>query len=364
MLTANQKKNNTPDDILDSILNTPEGNTDYKPELELVETDDEEILEENSDDSKELEDSEDNNEEEEEEVEEDLIQSDEDDEEEDESDAAQSGDNEPYLEVTDEDLIEVKIDGEVVYKTIGEAKAALSGDGAIQKRLKDATILKQQAEQEQLSGAMDLEQKRTEFNNYVAMLDSVLFQPTVSPPDQNLRKTDPNRYLEQVEAYQNDQKRMTDGRAALSENMHRQQTQQAETLAKFQNQQGAVLAEKLPVLLDEVKGPKAKKAIADAAEHYGFSLNEVAGVVDHRVFLMAHDAAQFRALKAHATLKGKTLDLENDNVRPARKLRSGVAKKRSAQRQSAKVRKSVVNKAQQSGKVDDIVATLMKPAGK
>ena len=91
---------------------------------------------------------------------------------EDEELAAQDSDDQQYLDIQDDDTFEVKVDGEVVTRTIGDAKAALSGEGAIQKRLKAATLEKQATAQDRLNGLQDLEQKRTEFNNYVQSLDT------------------------------------------------------------------------------------------------------------------------------------------------------------------------------------------------
>ena len=109
---------------------------------------------------------------------------------------------------------------------------------------------------------------------------------------------------------------------------------------------------------------EAQKAISDAAEYYGFLPAEVSMVADHRIFLMAYDAAQFRALKSKASSKGEVLDTTT-NIRPPRKLRSGanISRTRALAKQSAKVRKSVSDKARSTGKVDDILATIMKPAG-
>jgi len=344
------------DDIADAIFthsapDTPEGKTDETAEvIELEEVEDTELAEEDREDITE-------------EDEEDVIQPEGDDEDEDEL-AAQDDDSEQYIDIRDDDVFEVKIDGETVTRTIGEAKAALSGEGAIQKRLKAATLEKQEAANLRLAGLQDLEQKRTEFNNFVQTLDGVLFKPLVAPPDESLRASDTSAYLEQIDQYKADQQRITNGRAQLAQNIQDQQKQQMENLQRLQQEQGVILTEKLPGLLDEKESPKIRKAIASSADHYGFSAQEVSMVADHRVFLMAHDAAQYRALKARATSKGQVLDLET-NVRPARKLRSGAAisRKRTLSKQSAKERKRVTDTARNTGKVDDVLATIMKPAG-
>ena len=295
------------------------------------------------------------------ELEDDATQPDEGDGEDEDELAAQDADSEQYFDIRDDDILEVRIDGETVTRTIGEAKAALSGEGAIQKRLKAATLEKQATAQDRLAGMQDLEQKRTEFNNFVQTLDGVLFKPLVAPPDESLRASDTSAYLEQADAYRADQQRIVQGRAQLAHNIQDQQSQQAKNLKGLQAEQGVILTEKMPGLSDEKEAIKIRKAIASSAEHYGFSAAEVSMVADHRIFLMAHDAAQYRALKARATAKGETLDLST-NVRPARKLRSGasVSRKRTQAKQSAKDRKRVTDTARSTGRVDDVLATIMK----
>lgn len=277
---------------------------------------------------------------------------------------AQYDDSEQYLDIQDDDTFEVKIDGETVTRTIGDAKAALSGEGAIQKRLKAATLEKQETAQLRLTGLQDLEQKRTEFNNFVQTFDGVLFKPVVAPPDESLRASDTTAYLEQSDAYKADQQRIANGRAQLVQSIQEQQKQQLNNLRQLQQEQGVILTEKLPGLQDKEQALIIQKDISSSAEHYGFSPAEVSMVADHRIFLMAHDAAQYRKLKSKAKSKGQVLDLKT-NVRPARKLRSSanVSRKRTLATQSAKASKTAINRARETGKVDDVVATIMKPAG-
>lgn len=283
---------------------------------------------------------------------------------EDEELAAQDSDDQQYLDIQDDDTFEVKVDGEVVTRTIGDAKAALSGEGAIQKRLKAATLEKQATAQDRLNGLQDLEQKRTEFNNYVQSLDTLLFKPHVALPDESLRSEDVAAYLDQTDRYNADQQRISTGRVQLAHDIQEQRKQQASNLKQLQMEQGVILTEKLPGLLDNEKSPAIHRDIASSIEYYGFTPEEASVVADHRLFLMAYEAAQYRKLKSKSASKKDILDVTT-NVRPARKLRSGsnTSRKRMVATRTAKVNKRVMDRARETGKADDILATILKPAG-
>jgi hypothetical protein len=266
-----------------------------------------------------------------------------------------------YLDVTDEDLIEVTIDGKVEFRTIGDAKKALSYEGAAAGRLKDATLMRQQAETVQREGMLELEAKREQFTAFVGQLDELLFQPSVSPPDESLRQSDPQAYLAQVDAKKADDARIATGRATLTQNIQNQNQQQADNFAAYQTREAQVLAEKLPILVDKEKGPEAQQHLLAAARHYGITPAEMAKIGDHRLFLIAYDGYKYAQLKQKAQSKGKTLVVNKDQ-RPARKLRSGIARTKLATVQATKTSKAQNARARETGKVDDVLATIFKPA--
>jgi hypothetical protein len=61
------------------------------------------------------------------------------------------------------------------------------------------------------------------------------------------------------------------------------------------------LLKAMPVFRDPVKGPQARQAIASGlAKHYGFTDEEMAGITDHRFFLVIRDALGYRRIKDKA----------------------------------------------------------------
>ena len=279
--------------------------------------------------------------------------------------ASEEGVEDDYLDVTDDDLIQVKIDGEVVFKTVKEAKDALSLEGAAQQRLKEATEERKAASAERATGMQELEAKRTELVNTVLQLETMLFQPMVPLPDETLRASNPSEYLLQESTYRKDQERIQTSKAKLAENIQEQGRQAQQNMATYRQEQALELSGKLPVLKDPEKGKAAIEAINKAAQHYGFTPNEIGLAADHRIFLMAHDAALYRALMDKKTLTTpKEIAEAAMKKRPVRRLRSGVTQRKAKAVQKARVSKDAVAKARRTGKVDDILATILTPAKK
>jgi len=277
--------------------------------------------------------------------------------------ALKTPEEDDYIDVTDDDLIQVKIDGKIVYKTVKEAKDALSLEGAAQQRLQEATEERKAASAERATGMQELEAKRTELVNTVLQLETMLFQPMVPLPDEALRASDPSKYLLMESEYRRDQDRIQVSKSKLAENIREQHRQAQENIATYRNQQAVELSEKLPVLKDPVKGKEALESINMAAQHYGFTPNEIGLAADHRIFLMAHDAALYRASQEQkSVVNPKEVAEAALEKRPIRRLRSGVTQRKAKAVQKARVSKDAMTKARRTGKVDDILATILTPA--
>lgn len=273
-----------------------------------------------------------------------------------------SDDEQDYLDITDEDLIEVKIDGEVVYRTVEDAKKALSGEGAIEKRLKEATQTRNEATQFYESGVRELEDRRVKILETVAALDQFIFKPLVPEPDDSLRLTNPQVYIQQVDAYKADQERIHMGRQQLKQGL----TQQVQEHQQVMQTQKERIEQRLPDIIPALKDPENRapvmNRIVSTAKEYGISENEIAQYFDERVYAMVNELAE---LKAAA---GKRVDVkkvkEKAKTRAPRRLRSGVAQKMSKQRQNRKAAEKIKQRAASTGKVDDITRLIMTKPGR
>ena len=271
-------------------------------------------------------------------------------------------DDDGYIDIRDDDMIEVKIDGEVVLRSIADAKKALSGEGAIDKRLKEATEARKQA---QADHTMLLEQfsvAHQNLMNTVQGMEDIVFKPTVKKPDPALRASDPQKYLLQVDAYEADQKRVEDGKKAIRALIKDQQDALQNDIKTYREQQTQALLQSVPELGDQEKAPKLLQSMSKLAmEQYGYSAEEIQQASDHRLYRMMYDLAKFHEARDATKRKTNTVkNLEGQASKRPRKLRSGATALKSKARKQAEAQKKVTEQARRSGKVKDVAATLIK----
>jgi len=273
-----------------------------------------------------------------------------------------TADEDGFFAVADDDMIEVKIDGETVLRSIADAKKALSGEGAIEKRLKEATERRKQA---QADHTMLLEQFSTAHKSLmktVEGMETIVFKPLVQKPDPALRQSDPQKYLLQVDAYEADQKRVENGKKAIRELIEHQQKALEKDIGQYREHQTSALLEAIPELADQERAPVLLKAMSKLAmERYGYSAEEIQQASDHRMYRMMHDLAKFYAAREPATRKANTMkNLEGQAAKRPRKLRSGATALKAKARKQADAQKQAADKARQTGKIKDVAATLIK----
>ncbi len=264
-----------------------------------------------------------------------------------------------YLDISDDDMFEVKIDGQVEYRSVSDAKKALSGEVSVGKRLHEVSVLRADMDAEQQRNTQQIEQQRTELNAFATQLDTFLFKPLVAQPNEALRHSDSNAYLSELDAYRADQTRISTAKQQLAENIQRGKDAKATQLQQRQAYNETQLVAKIPSLSDAKLAPAIMKDIVQLGRDYGFTDLEIGELFDHRSYKMAHDLVEFH--KARKSIDVKVVTAEIEQTKTPRRLRSGVARRMSVAKQSAKARKAVVAQARSSGKVDDIAAMITKP---
>lgn len=277
-------------------------------------------------------------------------------EEDDEGDDEDQPDKEAHLDVTDEDLIEVMIDGEVTYKTVGEAKKALSGEGAIEKRLQDATELRKTAKKEADDALKDLNRQRESLLGAYQQLQDLVFAPAVREPDPRLKETDPQRYIIQRDEYQQDQMRIQQGKAFMQQKVNEHSHMMQQSDQERRKQENTALAQAIPALTDPNTAPKAIERIRSVAARYGVSGEELASIHDHRLYKMAYEFGEFLEMKD--SIKGKKQQKKEPAPKAPRRLRSGVAQKKSQAVRKQKEREKLRAAAAKSGRPDDVAKLL------
>jgi len=249
----------------------------------------------------------------------------------------------------DEIELDVLVDGENKKAKIKDLKNKYSAEGAIDKRLQEATELRAQLDargQELYKGYETQKQK-------LAALDAIL--EGAQQPDidwDTLRQKDPGRYLLEREKF----REIQDKRRVVAEE-DRRITAEQEKLAEQARQEhirneSLALAKKIPELRDVEKSKVFMSKAADTAKVFGYTPHEVASALDHRVFLVLEAAGKWLD---HEASQKKVMDKEV-TVKPL--LKAGKATKSPAS--SLKRLQDLARaKAKETGKVEDVAATLL-----
>lgn len=259
------------------------------------------------------------------------------------------------FEISDDDLIDVDgVDEPVSFKTLKEAYTA---DKTIASKIEQTIVAHEHAEQTYRKAETEAKLMGDAMQALVEGIDQILTQPLVSEPPASLKSTNPAQYIQHMEAYQQDQQRISSARQSVLDALKHHTDKRKELHTSRKQFEIAQLADKLPALKDPNTKRQASQDILDAAAHFGFSPEEINESADHRMFLMAHAAQQYLKLMGKSTAQKeeqKTTIKRRVSEQP-RVLRTKNSKAKNANDQ--KVRK-LKTAAKKSGSTDDIAAFM------
>jgi hypothetical protein len=270
-------------------------------------------------------------------------------------DTAEEGENSDAYELTDDTLLAVTVDGEQREVTLADLKKAYSGEGAIEKRLQEATLQRKEAEAERQRVQQELQVGRERLVKAFQSFDHLMFQPRVQKPDPSLQQTNPQQYLLQMERFRDDQAQLGQRRQQVQSALQTYEQQQAQELQQARQQNAQKLVEVLPQLNDPVEGPKMRELILTGAKAYGFTPEEIGMAVDYRLFQMAADAAAYRKLKEGAKVQPKPTTAANKT----KVIRPGGQQAVTAAKATARHQQAAIQRAKQTGRPEDVAATML-----
>jgi hypothetical protein len=243
--------------------------------------------------------------------------------------------------------VRVKVDGEEIEVTLDDLKRAYAGQGYIQKRMREVAEVRKEAEAVYTA----LNQERAQLAQTLAAYQQQMQQVGMpQKPSKELLESDPITYFEKMEAYR-EATEAHQAREAQRSALERQQAElsQRAHMAVLQ-EQAQLLAQAIPEFADAEKAGKLKQDIVRSASNYGFSPEELGGVVDARQVQVLYDAMRYRQLMA-----GKQKATEKvANARPV--IKPGVA--RTATQGKKAAADKVRARMKQTGSVDDVAAFL------
>jgi hypothetical protein len=271
-------------------------------------------------------------------------------------DTAEEGENSDAYELTDDTVLAVTVDGEQREVTLADLKKAYSGEGAIEKRLQEATLQRKEAEAERQRVQQELQTGRERLVKAFQSFDHLMFQPRVQKPDPSLQQTNPQQYLLQMERYRDDQAQLGQRRQQVQSALQTYEQQQAQELQQMRQQNAQKLVEVMPQLNDPVEGPKMRDLILTGAQAYGFTPEEIGMAVDYRLFQMAADAAAYRKLKEGAKVQPKPTTTAANKTKV---IRPGGQQAVTAAKVNARQQQAAIQRAQKTGRPEDVAATML-----
>jgi hypothetical protein len=271
------------------------------------------------------------------------------------SEDSDNGEDSGSFELTDDTVLAVTVDGQTQEVTLADLKKAYSGEGAIEKRLQEATLQRKAVETERQKVQQELQEGRDRLVQAFRSFDHLMFQPRVPKPDAQLQQANPQQYLLQMEQYRQDQDQLGQRRQQVHRALQQYEAQQAEELQQLKQQNAQKLVEVMPQLNDPEKGPELRNLILEGAQAYGFSQEEIGMAVDYRLFQMAADAAAYRRLKTGAAAKPQPQPQQSKT----KVIRPGGQKAVTAATVSARQQQAAIQRAKQTGRPEDVAATML-----
>ena len=192
----------------------------------------------------------------------------------------------------------VKADGKEIEVTLDDLKRSYSGQAYIQKGMQDAAEARKQASE--IFQTLQNEQAR--FLQAVETVKQQGFKLPPQAPDIALMDKDPIGYMQAEARYRKDVTEFQTQQAEVHRIAQQQRDLQGRALSEYVKEQGKLLQERIPDFADPKKARDvAAKIRATASEAYGFTEQELGGVVDARHVQVLHDAMKWRELQAART---------------------------------------------------------------
>jgi hypothetical protein len=269
---------------------------------------------------------------------------------EDEDEGADESDTDVEEDEPAEQLYTVKVDGRDQQVPLTELLRGYAGQAYIQKGMKEvATIRQQFAAAEQ--ALINERQQIAQFAQAV-QTGQVPMRPP-EPPSEELLSRDPIGYLEARVKYDKEAAAFQQGQYAMQEMSARQAKAQEQAHLASLAEEHQRLAQAIPAFAKPETAARVKQDLLKAGQEvYGFELDELRSVADHRMLRVLHDAAQYKRLMA-----GKATDRQPSQAPKTPVIKPGVK----AAPQASKRIKGEQAKAQmkRSGSVDDVARFLL-----
>lgn len=287
------------------------------------------------------------------------------DEDEDEDDDGADDDAAPEtleIEYDDDDLVELGEDT----VSLGDLKAAYMADKNSVKTAKAQAEALQEASRVRAKIVEDAQYAQGALNEVLRQITEAVLPANIAKPDPSLRSTNPQEYLRQLDIYEENVAHSESIQQNLTSAFDAYKQHAQDQIKKRQALAIQQLNHHLPALQSESTRKQAAQDILSAAKHFGFTDEEVNIAGDHRLYLMAYEAAQYRKIMANSSTDPEDVEERQakkekakKKVRQTRTLRSRGTTAKNRLSNKAKQLRVLKQKAQASGRSEDVAAYLI-----
>jgi hypothetical protein len=267
-----------------------------------------------------------------------------------EDEGADEGEADDVEDDPAERLFTVKVDGRDQQVPLNELIRGYSGQAYIQQGMRQVAEAKQEVSQ--VYAALQAERQQAAQFIQAMQTGSVPMQPP-KMPDQALLQRDPIGYLEARVQYDTDLAAYQQAQMAAQELTQRQMQADQQTRAAFLAEQQQMLTQTIPAFAKPETAAKAKQDLLKAGtEIYGYSLDELRQVADHRALRVLHDAAQYRLLMTgKAAAEKRAEQPKTPTIKPGAKVAPQQGKRVKVEQAKSQMKRT--------GSVDDVARFLL-----
>jgi hypothetical protein len=237
--------------------------------------------------------------------------------------------------------VRVKIDGEEREVPVDEVVTAYQKDAAASKRFEEAARVRREADEITSKVNAERQQLQAALNEFTARAER--FGPKA--PDLSLLDSDPVEYVRQEALHKQHVQQMQEARAAQTYLTQQQQREFEQQHSQRLSQERDALLKALPHWSDEGKAKADKERVSGYLRGMGFDEQTIGSVSDHRLVVMAREAALYREIMSKAKETPKQVAKA-----PARVERPGVAGS------ALDGRTAAMQRLTRSGKAEDAAA--------
>jgi hypothetical protein len=261
------------------------------------------------------------------------------------------GETEADEEETAEQLFTVKVDGRDQQVPLKELLRGYSGQAYIQQGMKQVASARQ--ETTAVFEALQAERQQLAQVFQAAKSGQIPLQPPAMPSEELLSK-DPIGYLEARVKYDKDLAGYQNAQALRQELEARDAEARMQAHRSFLAEQQQQLARAIPALAKPETAAKVKQDLIKAGtEVYGFGIDELEAVADHRLLRVLHDAAQYRRLVSGKAAVEKQAQQQQRTpvIKPGAKPATQASKNVTTEKAKAQMKRT--------GSVDDVARFLL-----